>query len=260
MSLYVLQYTKSTLRDAQIMPITQPFCLHSGYWKQGTPVAPFSSWNVGSDDAVVAVRVAYFKATDDVFEKNKLKPTNDLPPECGVASVECSVSGSFYKHLPCATLIEGPYVTDSMPTQQNNPLRLVLSEMIHVGEVEDTSSVSIRLDNRGVNIPGYVYEKTGRSYSNTNSVTVDVEWGGSNTPQSQLSPQTSVRCLQKTLFMPRPASTPLSKLVEIEVEDSSEDENSDEDEKEIDDTFKKQRQQMLNSQQVQAGTLRVQNW
>ena len=41
----------------------------TGYWKQGEPVAPFSSWNVGTDDAVVAVRVAYFKATDDPYEK-----------------------------------------------------------------------------------------------------------------------------------------------------------------------------------------------
>ncbi len=56
--------------------------ISSGYWKQGSPIAPFSSWDVGNDDAVVAVRAAYFKATDDAFSKNKFHPTNDQnPPE-----------------------------------------------------------------------------------------------------------------------------------------------------------------------------------
>ena len=139
------------------------------------------SWNVGNDNAVVAVRVAYFKATDDEFSKNKFCPTNDLnPPECGVASVECSVSGSFYKHLPCATLTEGPYVADSMPTPQHNPVREVLSHLFHAGEAsdeEDRGTIHIRAaDARGIQVLGHVYEPTGRFYSrDAMNITVDVE-------------------------------------------------------------------------------------
>lgn len=244
----------------------------TGYWKQGEPVAPFSSWNVGSNDAVVAVRVAYFKATDDPYKKNKFFPTNDNTPECGVASVECSVSGSFYRHLPHATLIEGPFVADSMPSQDNNPIRECLGLLYQVGEATDNadhcyegdrgvSCVNIRAtDPRGVQVMGHVYEPTGQFYSpDTKSITVDVEWGspgGEGTGScvrrqhdGSLVTRSSVRVLQKTLFMPKANSASLSKIVEIEVDDSSDEENENA-------NWQKHTQQM----KATTATLRVQNW
>jgi len=263
----------------------------TGYWKEGEPVAPFSSWSVGADDAVVAVRVAYFKATDDPFEKNNFYPTNDQnPPECGVASVECSVSGSFYKHLPDATLIEGPYITDFMPTKQNNPIREVLSHLFHVGEASEdadhisndgrgVSTIKIQAtDPRGIQVLGHVHKPTGRFYSpDTKSITVDVEWdlsanerttdtGSIQRPQSgKFTPRASYRCLQKTLFMPKATTAPLSTLVEVEMEESSEEENIF-DEEDLD-ALEGQRHESAettidreHSPQMTTATLRVQNW
>ncbi|KAL7532680.1 hypothetical protein ACHAWF_004208 [Thalassiosira exigua] len=262
----------------------------TGYWKQGEPVAPFSSWNVGTDDAVVAVRVAYFKATDDPFSKNKFVCTNhEQSPECGVASVECSVSGSFYKHLPRATIIEGPYAVESMPTDRTNPIREVLSNMFCMGEAcEDAdhtnddgagvSTIKIRAtDPRGVQVLGHVYQPTGRFYApDAKSITVDVDWGNTgnetNTDASpagerpelgKMAPRPSVRFMQKTLFMPKSEPTPLSKLVEVEVEDSD-DENSDEEANDLEEGLPQsaeiasvKRQQ---PQEVRTATLRVRNW
>ncbi|KAL9188848.1 hypothetical protein ACHAXT_011338 [Thalassiosira profunda] len=265
----------------------------TGYWKQGEPVAPFSSWNVGTDDAVVAVRVAYFKATDDPFGKNKFKSTNAQPPECGVASVECSVSGSFYKHLPQATLIEGPYGVESMPTDRTNPIREVLSHMIHVGEAcEDAdhvhddgrgvSTIKIRAtDPRGVQVLGHVYEPTGRFYApDAKSITVEVDWGdaveeskavaGAGERRPELSKSTqlrqSARFLQKTLFMPKADPTPLSKLVEVEVEDDSDEEISDEEIIDLEEGQQPQSAEVASVKQrrrtyhERRATLRVQNW
>lgn len=232
----------------------------TGYFKQGQPVAPFSSWTVGrSEDAVTAVRIGYFKATDDVFSKNKLVPTNDNLPECGVASVECSISGNFYKHLPSATLIEGPFVVESMPTAHTNPVRSMLSHLFQLCEEDKCTGnqIDIRTDARGVYIPGYVYEPTGRHHSpDTKSINIDVEWGDSAIDERRLSTQASARTLQRTLFMPKAASSvPLSKIVECEVDDSDDDEGSDE---EMSGGVITSSQINTNSQR--SATLSIQNW
>jgi len=231
----------------------------TGYFKEGHPVAPFSSWTVGrSEDAVTAVRIGYFKATDDVFSKNKLVPTNDNLPECGVASVECSISGNFYKHLPSATLIEGPSVVESMPTAHTNPVRNMLSHLFQLCEEDKCTGnqIDIRTDARGIYIPGFVYEPTGRHHSpDTKSIRVDVEWGRA-TDERHLSAQASTRTLQRTLFMPKAASSePLSKIVECEVDDSDDDEDSDDEEMNGGVT-----QSQSNSDSQQTATLRIQNW
>lgn len=156
----------------------------TGYWKQGEPVAPFSSWSYGTDDAVAAVRVAYFIATDDPFGKNDPKARNDQSvPTCGVASVECSVSGSFYNHLPEATLIEGPYYSDKsdFPWCYKNAIKQCIEDLDPIGLEEllgdkGLPTIEIRAeDTRGIEVVGHVYEPTGKNFdANCESLVVQV--------------------------------------------------------------------------------------
>ena len=217
--------------------------------------------------------MGYFKATDDTFAKNKFRPTNDNPPECGVASVECSVSGSFYKHLPIVTLIEGPYVAESIVTKstEHNPVREVLGHMIvgqaseHVdhysNEGDRIASINVlATDPRGVQVLGHCYQPTGRYYDpGATSITIDVEWGvggEGERPGIRAQRKPSARILQKTLFMPKAhsVSRPFSKLVEVEVECS--DEELCEYEEAGDDNVGKRYQSHLNK----TATMRVRDW
>jgi hypothetical protein len=158
-----------------------------------------------------------------------------------VASIECSISGSFYKHLPSATLIEGPFVVDNMPSAHTNPVREMLSHLIQLSnEEQNTGQIDIRSDGRGVYIPGYVYGPTGRQHSSdTSSIVIDVEWGngenivGGSIHSSEASKRVSARALQKSLFMPPNAKKSLlSSVIEVEVDDSSVDDDENVDEKE----------------------------
>ena len=245
-------------------------------------MAPFSSWNVGTDDAISAVRVAYFKATDDKNDRNNFFPSNECPPTTGVASVECSVSGSFYNHLPHATLIIGPLVVDSMPSRQDNPIREVLGHLFfQFAEAGDdaTSSISIQaIDPRGVQVHGHVCQKTGSFYSpNTKQIKVDIDWGNgedegahamNQTPLGNAKPsqQESARYLQKTLFMPN-SSMSSRALVEVAIDDSSEEEDSnavvdssEDTELQHDAQFPLVVTEKQNLKKNECATLRVQGW
>jgi hypothetical protein len=75
----------------------------TGWWEHGLPVAPFRSQEIGSGFSFSAVRVAI---VGNRLEPKGLFSTQMFPavdPEglwYAVASIECSVSGKFYKHLP----------------------------------------------------------------------------------------------------------------------------------------------------------------
>lgn len=80
----------------------------TGHWANGVPIGPFISRTCGKGDGFTAIRVAYFIATDDDFKKNARKPSNENAPKIGLATVECSVNGSFFRHLPRAKQMFDP--------------------------------------------------------------------------------------------------------------------------------------------------------
>jgi len=133
----------------------------TGKWENGKPVAPFVSRQYGTGDAFRGVTIAYFAATDDSFAANKLVPTNENPPRCGVASVECSVQGAFLKNLPEATELFGPKTV--MDGHEGGCLAECFSHMpsFHTQQGQRTYVEVKASDPRGVEVLGHVYEPTG---------------------------------------------------------------------------------------------------
>jgi hypothetical protein len=143
----------------------------TGAWENGTPVAPFSSRIYGTGDAFRAVLVPFIKASDDRFESTKFWPTNALPVECGVASVECSVSGAFYNELP-----EAKYFIDPHSFDLKMSIWKMYDSLITIHQKGKTQSLSITTDDpRGIQIEGHIHEATGRSIQQVEGVVIKVK-------------------------------------------------------------------------------------
>jgi hypothetical protein len=143
----------------------------TGAWENGNPVAPFSSRIYGTGDAFRAVLVPYFKASDDGFHSTKLWPTNESPVECGVASVECSVSGAFYNELP-----EAKHFIDSHPFNPNVSIRKMYASLRVIQQKVDIQSLAIMADDpRGIQIEGHVYATTGRAFQQVDEILIKVK-------------------------------------------------------------------------------------
>jgi hypothetical protein len=140
----------------------------TGKWKDGKPVAPFLSRQYGTGDAFRATPVAYFMATDDEFGFNKLIPSNTKPARCGVATVECSVQGAFYKNLPAVSELFGP--------EDKESLSECFRYMVHLA-VEQRNHVEINAsDPRGIEVLGRVYAPTGLPFTDEpNEIVVNVQ-------------------------------------------------------------------------------------
>ena len=113
----------------------------------------------------------FLKASDDRFESTKLWPTNKLQVECGVASVECSVSGAFYNELPEAKIFIGPF-----PFDLKMSIREMYDSLLTIHQKEKTQSLSIIADNsRGIQIEGHIHAATGRAIQKVEEVLVRVK-------------------------------------------------------------------------------------
>lgn len=136
----------------------------TGRWEHGQPVAPFSSRQYGGKgNTFAAVRLAYFKANDDPFESNNLVPTNDEPPVCGIASVECSVAGHFMTHLPDASLLGEARVEG-----EDGTIGACCSDIdrcANTNSEDPITSLRISTDSRGVQIGGHNYVPTGMPFT-----------------------------------------------------------------------------------------------
>jgi esterase/lipase superfamily enzyme len=146
----------------------------TGSWENGQPVAPFSSRQYGGKGSTYsAVQIAYFFASDDAFEANKLVPTNDQPPRCGIASVECSTGGEFMTHLPQACLLSGPHVEG-----ENGITVGTVCKELDCGSqtVNPITSLQISADDpRGVQISDHLYASTGSPFTRKISqIVIDV--------------------------------------------------------------------------------------
>ena len=120
-----------------------------GWWKDGIPVGPFVSSEYGSGSIFSSLRLVYFLATDDDFFSQSFKPSNTrLPSRCGVASVECSVYGNFFKHLPSAIDLTGPFTINPENEEDAQHLKRcieLLRPREHSGEDEE-SKLSTRVE------------------------------------------------------------------------------------------------------------------
>jgi len=155
-----------------------------GSWENGVPVLFTSREYGGKGNSFSAVKVAFFFASDDKYHKNKLIPSNDIPPRVGVASVECSVAGDFYQHLPCASLLIQPTIEGEEEGNMTIGACIkLLAEDDDYFAGSNSSSINegitkIEIDSsdpRGVQIGGHVYNDSGSVFTtHANSITIDI--------------------------------------------------------------------------------------
>eukprot|EP01132_Coremiostelium_polycephalum_P007473 gene7473-9181_t len=76
--------------------------LLSGYWEDGIPLGPFESMENDTRSLLVNLRIIY---GTNGGGKSWL---DRIPLNTGVASIECCVSGNFFKGYPKVSMIKGP--------------------------------------------------------------------------------------------------------------------------------------------------------
>ena len=137
----------------------------TGMWKDGKPIAPFLSRQYGTGDAFRAIPIVYFMATDDEFGKNRLIPSNTKPARCGVANVECSIQGAFYKNLPAASEMFGPVGEESLSE--------CFRYMVH--RDAERTHVEIKASGPGIEVLGHIYAPTGLPFSEeSDQIVIDI--------------------------------------------------------------------------------------
>lgn len=143
----------------------------TGTWKNGVPVAPFYSRHYGNGDTFSAVRIAYVMASDDDFVTTKFWPTNENQPTCGIASVECSVSGAFYNELPSATHFLGPDMFSaetSMGELCRNLTHTTLETEFNMLQIKTSGG-------HGVSVKGHVHAATGKAFHDVDEILIRVK-------------------------------------------------------------------------------------
>jgi len=118
----------------------------TGLWNQGKPMAPFRSRQYGGKGNLFASqRIAFFHATDDPLTKNKFYPTNDNPARCGVVSIETSIAGDFYNHLPKMEFLSGFKTEDSIKHHflEAKDRELTLRNLVGIKDNDDNGKMSI---------------------------------------------------------------------------------------------------------------------
>lgn len=116
-----------------------------GYWRRGVPVGPFLAAEQRSGNGFRSVRIGF--ATNTVNVDWSRLHTLGLGlvagrPQAGelrwgVAAVETSINGSFYRHLPDARLVSGPSAAPK------GSARWCLGAMPHLSDHEGASSLTV---------------------------------------------------------------------------------------------------------------------
>ncbi|GBG24405.1 Hypothetical Protein FCC1311_006232 [Hondaea fermentalgiana] len=171
----------------------------TGWWENGRPVGPFRSREFGSGCAFDTLVIGFVSATDDEFGSFKFFPTNAGPARCGVASVECSVSGEFFSHLPASRVLFGPFELDTKSIAESldnvrgsrqsvwleeNPatsfrvsatISDCLQRLKFLSAVHPVTSVFITANQgRGVTVAGHTFAETSQAGQQVRQVVVDV--------------------------------------------------------------------------------------
>jgi len=160
----------------------------TGWWEHGKPVGPFRSREFSSGYAFDNVLIGFVMASDDDFKSSKANPSNEKPPRCGVASVECSVSGGFFSHLPAVTLLFGPHELRGGAGQTGSPestrdavmggatlcidgeqvatISNCLARLRYLSDSHPLSSIIVSASGqRGLSVAGHIFDQTGKSSS-----------------------------------------------------------------------------------------------
>ncbi|KAJ3124534.1 hypothetical protein HK098_001083 [Nowakowskiella sp. JEL0407] len=78
-----------------------------GYWENGIPVGPFRSREYGTGNGFASIRIGFVKTGAEPWDKHAWTPKRAVP-SYGVITVESSITGQFYSHLPDVKVILGP--------------------------------------------------------------------------------------------------------------------------------------------------------
>ncbi|KAG0225959.1 hypothetical protein BGW42_003976 [Actinomortierella wolfii] len=160
-----------------------------GIWEHGIPIGPFKSQEYGTGNAFSCLRIGFCKVTSDPDTATKWNSQRDPKGiSYGAATVECSVSGKFFQHLPFVRIhAKGIYRDDLVKAAQLDPeapttvLSYPLEHLTTYAESLQSKpslgghssanllkrttplsrSIVIRYTDRGLDIPGYI--KTSRS-------------------------------------------------------------------------------------------------
>lgn len=158
----------------------------TGWWQDGLPVGPFRSREYGSGFAFSKWMVGFVQAHDDPFYTTGLYPSHNKPPRIGVSSVECSISGSFFSHLPQAHPVYGPFRLFSSASVEADTrpdaLRVstvseCLSKIRHLSVQHPLSNVEITTNaSSGVSVVGHVLRGSGQTSSkDCSQIVIDVK-------------------------------------------------------------------------------------
>ncbi|KAF9577204.1 hypothetical protein BGW38_007745, partial [Lunasporangiospora selenospora] len=91
-----------------------------GIWDHGLPVGPFKSQEYGTGNAFSNIRIGYCKNSLDKNDSTKFNTARDPKGiSYGAASVECSVSGKFFHHLPHVRVLGDPTLRSELMQQQD---------------------------------------------------------------------------------------------------------------------------------------------
>nr|CCA14281.1 conserved hypothetical protein [Albugo laibachii Nc14] len=122
----------------------------SGYWQNGVPVGPFRSFEHGSGYCFVNLRIAYCtnRAESSTSAIQFYPKHSQRSLQWGVASVECSVSGGFFKFLPEVKHLTPYNTSDTMESAAAclSVLRTAVDCVVFQDRVEDSTPVT-RLEN-----------------------------------------------------------------------------------------------------------------
>ncbi|CAG8733167.1 16961_t:CDS:2, partial [Dentiscutata heterogama] len=140
-------------------------CL-KGIWEYGVPIGPFHSRGSGTGDAFHSVRVGLVKNRHTPWDEWRAFPRSyQSGIETLVASVECSVSGKYFKHLPRANIILPPNPQNSAEDDNESyisPIEYCLGHLMTFASAMGTdfaakeiSTITIRLTDKGLAITGY---------------------------------------------------------------------------------------------------------
>ncbi|KAK3821427.1 MAG: hypothetical protein J3Q66DRAFT_438287 [Benniella sp.] len=154
-----------------------------GIWEHGIPIGPFKSQEYGTGNAFCSIRIGYCKNTMDKDGSTVFGAARDPDgPSYGAATVECSVSGKFFHHLPNVRVIgKGILRSELEQKAKANPAEpfvmayplsflLTFAESLQCrpsirGSFRGTSSkksaplsksIVVRYTDRGIFIPGYI--------------------------------------------------------------------------------------------------------
>jgi len=114
-------------RDTQIKGETL-----KGLWQHGVPIGPFESTEQGTRFGFICVQIGFVTCCADAQDWDEHHGARIAmgPLHWGVAASETSINGSFYQHLPNATIIPG------LEPQEGQSAAWVLEKLVQISEVD----------------------------------------------------------------------------------------------------------------------------